>query len=111
VPQLAPHLPGDPQQQDATRQDQAHNLQQLGHDQSEEDPQHQGCDNADQDDLLALLGRQPGGQRADDDRIVAGKHQVNPQDLQERPEHAGVADIGEIGDDLGPEFSHDGVNA
>ena len=41
---------------------------------------------ADHDDLLALLRRKARGQRADDDRIVAGKHDVDEQDLEESGE-------------------------
>ena len=52
-------------------------------DQREGDAQHQRRDDADHDDLLALLGRQARGERADDDRIVAGKHDVDEQDLEE----------------------------
>ena len=47
------------------------------------DAQHQRREDADQDDLLALLGGQARGQRADDDRIVAGQHEVDHQHLEE----------------------------
>ena len=38
---------------------------------------------ADQDGALTPLGRQAGGGQPDDDRVVAGQHQVDHDDLQE----------------------------
>ena len=49
----------------------------------ESDAQHQRGEHADHDHLAALLGRQAGRQRADDDRIVAGQDQVDHQHLDE----------------------------
>ena len=56
----------------------------------ENDTQHRGGENADQDRLVALLLGQPRGGEADDDGVVAGKHQVDADHHQE-------------GDDLGSE--------
>ena len=90
VPELAVHAPGDPQQQDAAGEHQADDLKQLGNDEREGDPQHERGEDADQDDLLALLRRKPRGERADDDRIVAGEDDVDQQDLDEGGERAGA---------------------
>ena len=42
------------------------------------------ANDADQDRLLALTLGQPGGGKPDDDRIVAGEHQVDHDDLEKR---------------------------
>ena len=52
--------------------------------------------------LRALLGRQAGRKRADDDRIVAGQHEVDHQHLEEGGERAGLGDVREILDDRAP---------
>ena len=101
---LAPHLPGDPQQQQPAGQDQPDDLEQLGDDQGEADAQHQGSDDADEDDLAPLVGRQSSRQGADDDRIVAGQHQVDHQHLEEGGEGRRLGDVGKIVDDRGPHF-------
>ena len=93
---VAPHPPRDPQQQQAADQDQPDDLQQLGDDQREDDAQHQRRDDADEDDLAPLLGGQARGQRADDDRIVAGQHQVDHQHLEEGRERRRLGDVGEV---------------
>ena len=67
------------------------------------DAQHQRGDDADEDDLLALLGGKARGQRADDDRIVAGQHQVDHQHLEEGREGRRLGDVREILDDRGPD--------
>src|SRR3546814_4223492 len=75
--QLAPHLPRDPDQQQATDEDQPDDLHELGDDEREGDAQHQRREDADQDHLLALRRGQARRQRADDDGIVAGQHDVD----------------------------------
>ena len=42
------------------------------------------ANDADQDRLLALTLGKPGGCKPDNDRIVAGKHQVDHDDLEKR---------------------------
>ena len=59
-------------------------------------------DNADQDDFLALFGRQARRQRTDDNRIVARQHQIDRQHLQEGGERRRLGNVGEILDDRGP---------
>ena len=82
--QLAPHLPADPKQQNAAGEQQPNDLQQLDRDGCEADAQDRGGHDADQDRLLALTLGEPGGGKPDDDRIVAGQHQVNHDDLEKR---------------------------
>ena len=59
-------------------------LQQLHRDGGEADPQHRSSHDPDQDSLPALTLGEPGGCKPDDDRIVAGEHQVNHDDLEKR---------------------------
>ena len=80
--QLAPHLPAHPEQQDAAGQQQADDLQQLHRDAGEADAQDRGGEDADQNRLVALVLGQAGGCKPDDDRIVAGEHQVDHHDLE-----------------------------
>ena len=82
-PQLAPHLPAHPQQQDAAGEEQADDLEKLGGEKREHDAQHRGGDDADQDRLVALLLRQPRRREADHDGVVAGQHQVDHDHLEE----------------------------
>ena len=103
VAKVAPHPPRDPQQQQAADQDQADDLHQLGDDQREGDAQHQRREDADQDDLPALLGGQAGGERTDDDRIVAGEHEVDHQHLEEGGEGRRLGDVREVRDDRIPD--------
>ena len=81
--QFAPHLPADPQQQDAAREQQADDGQQLHRDQGEADAQDDGGGQADQDGLLPLLGGEGGRREADGHGIVAGQHQIDHQNLAE----------------------------
>ena len=81
--QFAPHLPGDPQQQDAAGEQQADDRQQFDRDRGERDAQQRRRPDADQNGALAPLGRQAGGGEPDDDRVVARQHQVDHDDLQE----------------------------
>ena len=94
--QLAPHLPAHPQQQHAAGQQQADHLQQLGRDAGEDDAQASGGDDADDDGAPALLGRQARRGKADDDGVVAGQHEVDQDDLEQRGQRVG-----------GDEFNHD----
>ncbi len=84
VAQIAPHLPADPEQEDAAGQQQADDLEKLDGDAGKRDAQDGGGKNADQDRLLALVGRQPRRGKTDDDGVVAGQHQVDEDDLQKR---------------------------
>jgi hypothetical protein len=77
------HFPTDPQQQHAAGQSQADNGEELGGDQREEDAKRDGGADAPEDDLAALLQGHGGGGHADDDRVVAGQHKVNGDDLPE----------------------------
>ncbi len=103
VAQLAPHFPGHPDQQQPADEDQSDDLHQLGHDEREGDAQHQRREHADQDHLLALFGGQARGERAHDDRIVPGEHQVDHQHLKEGGKGRGFGDVREILDDRVPD--------
>ena len=81
--QLAPHFPADPEQQQSAGEQQADDLKQLRGDAGEADAHQRGRADADQDGLGALLFRQAGGRQPDDDRIVAGKHEVDEDDFEE----------------------------
>ena len=83
VMQLAPHLPGYPEQQQAACQDQPDDLQQLRDDQREPNAENQRSGHTDDDDLAALLRREPCRQGADHDGVVAGQHEVDHKDAQE----------------------------
>ena len=87
--QLAPHLPADPEQQDAADQQQAEDLQELQRDGGEADAQHGRGDDADQDRLAALLDGQAGGGEPDDDGVVPGKHEIDSDNLEQRREAGG----------------------
>ena len=87
--QFTPHLPADPQQQDAAGEQQADDSQQLHGDQGEADPQHDGRRETDQDRLLALFGREGRGGETDRDGVVAGQHQVDHQHLAQGGSLAG----------------------
>ena len=56
-------------------------LQQLRRDQRQGDPHHDRRTRSDEDRLLLLLGRQRAGGQRDDDRVVAGQQDVDPDDL------------------------------
>ncbi|MCY1239654.1 hypothetical protein D9M72_524640 [compost metagenome] len=90
---FAPHLPADPQQQNTAGEQEADDFQELDRDAGERDAQHSCRDDADEDDLLALLRRQPGGGKADDDGVVAGKNQIDDDDLQKRCQTGGGKDF------------------
>ena len=82
--QLAPHLPAHPQQQDAAGKQQADDLQQLDRDAGKADAHHGRRGDAPEDHLGALVLRQTGGGEPDDDGVVAGQHQVDHDDLEQR---------------------------
>ena len=75
--QLAPHLPRHPEQQQAAREQQPDDREQLHGDQRERDPAQHRQHDADHDDLALLLARQPARRHPDHDRVVAGEHEVD----------------------------------
>ena len=81
-PKLAPHLPAYPEKQNATCQQQADNLQQLRGRGSKYDTKQRCRDYADEDGLVPLLLWKSRCRKADDDRIVAGQHQIDHDNLQ-----------------------------
>src|SRR5215469_9513878 len=92
--ELAPHLPADPEEKNATGEREPKYLQQLRCDAGECNPK-SGCSkNSDYDRALALLGRQAGCGMANDNGIVSGQHQVDYDDLDQG--HGSVA-----GDEIG----------
>ena len=80
--QLAPHLPAYPKQQNAAREQQPDDLQQLNRD--AKPMRSTVAANAMPIRIFALTLGQPGGCKPDDDRIVAGEHQVDHDDLEKR---------------------------
>ena len=87
---LAPHLPADPKQQKtAANQQERPDLQQPGRRQGKADAQHGGCDDADQDGALALVGRQSRRRETDDDGVVAGERDVDRNDRKQGAETGG----------------------
>ena len=81
--QLAPHLPADPEQQEAAGQQQADDLQQLDGDAGEADAHQRGGGDAPEDHLEALVLRKSGGSEPNDDGVVAREHQVDHHDLEQ----------------------------
>lgn len=81
--QLTPHLPADPQQQEAAREQQSDNGQKLGCKSREDNSQKCRGANADQDCLVALPFWQTRSGKTDDNRIVTGKNKVDEDDLNE----------------------------
>src|SRR3546814_1300023 len=63
--QLAPHFPGHPKEEQATREDQAYNAHQKAYGQCEDNPQNQRRTDTDQDHLAALRSRKACSKRAD----------------------------------------------
>jgi hypothetical protein len=74
----------------------------LGDDKRKADAQDECGENADQDDLAALLGGQARGKRADDDCIVAGQHQIDHQHREKGGQRARLANVGKVVDDRVP---------
>ena len=95
--QFAPHLPAYPKQQNAAGEHQSDDLQQLDRDAGKADAQRRGGEDADQYRLFALLFGKARGGKADNDRVIAGEHQVDHHDLKkgceglrgEKFQHAG----------------------
>ena len=104
VADFAPEFPADPEQQQTAGEDQPDDAHQPRHDQREEDTQHQRGADADQDDLLALLGGETGGEGTDDDRVVAGQDEIDHQNRSERGQCLGIAEVGEVRDDVLPDL-------
>jgi hypothetical protein len=82
--ELAPHLPRHPEQKNAPGEQQADDLQQRRRHQGEDDPQRRRGQNAEKDRAPALSLRQSRGGKADDDGVIAGERDVDPDDLKER---------------------------
>ena len=89
VLEFAVHPPRNPQEEDSAGQDEADNLEELRDYKGKSDPQHQGRDHTDEDDLLPLVRWKPRSQRADNNCIVASKDDVDEEDLEERRDGAG----------------------
>jgi hypothetical protein len=92
----SPHLPAYPEQENTAGQQQPDDLQQLHRDAGEANSQNRGRYDADQYSLGALAFGQTGGCQSDDDRVVAGQHQIDHHDLEKcrqsfRGKHLGHA--------------------
>lgn len=80
---FAPHLPADPEQQQAAGQQQPDDCQQIDCDAGKENTQNGRGQNADNDRLAALRGLEAGSGKADNHGIVAGENEVDSDDLQQ----------------------------
>jgi hypothetical protein len=78
-------LVGDRQQQQAADQQETRDLQQPDDDQRHQGPHRDRPDRAEHDRLAAQVGPQAARGDADDQRIVAGQHEVDQDDGAERP--------------------------
>ncbi len=76
-------LDADPQQQRGADQLEVGQAQQLDRDDRQHDPHRDGRAAAPQHRLLLLLGRQRARGQRDHDRVVAGQHDVDADDLEE----------------------------
>ena len=94
--QVAPHLPADPEQQDAAGHQQADDFQQLGGDQRKADQHHHGARQPHDNGAAALMRRQAGGGHADGHGVVAGQRQVDHHHLEKRGDRAGGQQVGEL---------------
>jgi hypothetical protein len=83
VAELAPHFPAHPEEEDATGEQQPDQLQELNGDAGKGNAEGGRRANADDECLVALIGRQAGSGEAYNDGVVAGEHQVDENDLEE----------------------------
>ena len=79
--QLAPHLPADPQEKNSTGEQKPKYLQQLYRYAGEYDSQSGRSKNSYDDYPPALLRRQTGSSKGNNDRIVSSQYQVDHNDL------------------------------
>ena len=70
LPQVAPHLPAHPEQQEAPGEEQAHDAQQMHRDCREDYPQARGRGDSEHDRPVTLRCGEPGRSQADDDGVV-----------------------------------------
>ena len=89
IAQFAIHFPADPKQQDATRQDDTNDLQQLNGDGREADSHHGRRNNAPENRLFPLFWRQTRRRHADHDGVIAREHNVNEQNQEQWLEPVG----------------------
>ncbi len=85
-PEVAPHLPADPQQDQSAREGQADDPQQPGGQQREDDAQRHRRAEAREDGGAPLQGGQTRGRHAHGHGVVASQGQVDQQDLQQDDE-------------------------
>lgn len=86
-------LQADPQQQAAAHDLQEGQLQQLGRDHGQDDPQHHGGAGAEHDGFLLLCGGQRACCEGDDDGVVARQDDVDPDDLQQADPEIGALQV------------------
>ena len=80
---LPVHFPADPQEQQASGEREADDLEKLRRDRREQNAQHHGRGDAPEDHPVADLGRNARSGESDDDRVVAGEHDVDHDDLDD----------------------------
>ena len=87
---LALHqLDADPQQQQAADQLEVADLEQLIDDQHEDDTQDDGAGAADQDGRLLMALLEVAAGQCDDQRVVAGEHDIDQDDLKQAAPEGG----------------------
>ena len=90
---LAPHLPANPEQQNAAGKQQANDLEELRGHAGERNAQHRGRHHADQNGLAPLVRWEPRGSEPDHDRVVAGENEIDQDHLNERSKHIGCKEM------------------
>jgi hypothetical protein len=91
---LAPHLPADPKEKNATGERQPGYLEQLRCCAGACNPKSSRSKDADYDRALSLLGRQACRGKANHDGIVSSQHQVDHDDLNQGRDSGAGDDIG-----------------
>lgn len=94
---LAPHLPADPKEKNAASERKPEHLQQLRCDPRAQDPQSSCRKNADCDRTLALLKRQAGRGKTDDESVVSSQHEVDEDDLNQGADRLAADETGHDG--------------
>ena len=87
---LAPHLPGDPGQQQAAGQQQTDDFQEVVSENREYDAGEGGQADTDNNRAATQVRRQVRGGQADHDRVVSGQHDVDHHDGAERRQKGSV---------------------
>jgi len=99
LPELAPHLPAHPEQEDAAGEEKADQLQELDGHYGQTQAQGDGGHETVKDGFAPLFGRQTCGGEADGHGVVSGEGQVDHDDLSKSDQGFGGGE-GDIQHDL-----------